>query len=124
MNRNMYWLAINIYHEARGETLAGQCAVGHVTLNRAIKKNKSVEEIVKEPQQFSWRNGNKTPPIKDYEAFIRAFAAAKLTTRQRLEGITLNHSDHYFNYKLIDKPVWAVQMTETAKVGDHVFFRS
>lgn len=123
MNENLFYLAINIYHEARSETLAGQVAVGHVTINRAIRRNMSTREVVLEPNQFSWHNGDKLPPIKDYDAFLRALTAAKLTVRQRLEGVTLNHADHYYA-DYIDRPTWSMDMTEVAKVGVHTFYRS
>ena len=32
---SIFWLALNLYHECRGEPLAGQIAVAHVVMNRA-----------------------------------------------------------------------------------------
>jgi spore germination cell wall hydrolase CwlJ-like protein len=34
LTRDVHCLAQNIYHEARGEPMAGKLAVGHVVLNR------------------------------------------------------------------------------------------
>jgi spore germination cell wall hydrolase CwlJ-like protein len=34
VGNNLRCLALNIYHEARGEPVSGQCAVGHVVMNR------------------------------------------------------------------------------------------
>ena len=59
--KQILWLAICIYHEARGESAKGQIAVGHVIMNRVGSRDKSVEKIVLQPYQFSWANNNKRP---------------------------------------------------------------
>lgn len=47
-------LALNVYHEARGDSVEGQAAVALVTINRAKLSGKEVCEVVFEPRQFSW----------------------------------------------------------------------
>lgn len=58
-------LATNVYHEAKGETLAGKSAVAHVTLNR-VKHEKypnNVCDVVQEAKYYvNWR-GNQMPVI-------------------------------------------------------------
>ena len=44
--QQMNCLAINIYHEARGETVEGKFAVGHVTMNR-VNSNRFPNSICK-----------------------------------------------------------------------------
>lgn len=51
---NLTCLACNIYHEARGETDAGQIMVAKVTMNRVEHSHKNVCEIVWADKQFSW----------------------------------------------------------------------
>ena len=48
-------LAYIIYGEARGETDEGQVAVGFVVKNRAIKWNKTICEVVRQPGEFESR---------------------------------------------------------------------
>lgn len=122
MNNNIFWLGINIYHEARSEPIEGQVAVGHVVMNRAEKRNKSAKEIILQPWQFSWHNGNKFPPIKDYDALSISFESAQKTIDERLKGNTLSGADHYFA-DYIDPPEWAINMTKIIKIGRHTFFR-
>jgi spore germination cell wall hydrolase CwlJ-like protein len=58
-------LAQNVYHEAKGETLAGKSAVAHVTLNR-VKHPKYPNNICDVVHQADYRtkwNGNKVPVI-------------------------------------------------------------
>ena len=50
----LLWLTLNIYHEACSESEIGKLAVAHVTLNRAMEEQKSIEEVVTAPYQFSW----------------------------------------------------------------------
>ena len=69
---SIFWLAMNIYHEARGEQLAGQVAVGHVVLNRAERQGKPVKDIVLAPYQFSWANGDARPSVSDYDSCAHA----------------------------------------------------
>ena len=49
-------LAMNIYHESRGERLEGQIAVAQVTINRMehTKWPSTICEVVYQPKQFSW----------------------------------------------------------------------
>ena len=49
-------LALNIYHEARGERVEGQIAVAHVTMNRVNHEKwpSTICEVVYQPKQFSW----------------------------------------------------------------------
>jgi spore germination cell wall hydrolase CwlJ-like protein len=52
----LHCLALNIYHEARGESVRGQIAVGQVTINRLRHKAfpRSICGVVLQPFQFSW----------------------------------------------------------------------
>ena len=65
---SIFWLALNLYHECRGEPLAGQIAVAHVVMNRAEKRGKSLREIVLQPYQFSVgptaERGQRSPNMK------------------------------------------------------------
>ena len=126
--KDLTWLAINAYHEARGEIFDGQVAVCQVVLNRAAQHKKTVKEIVLQPKQFSWTsNGN--PPIRDYAAFERCMQAAMTTEQDRNNGDTLDGADHYYAFRgpnAIKEPSWvqAGKMREVARIGNHVFFRS
>ena len=55
MNSEPFYAAMNIYHEARGEPVKGQIAVGTVTMNRANWDVKEICPVVYAPKQFSGR---------------------------------------------------------------------
>src|SRR3954462_7592620 len=54
--RDVECLALNVYYEARGESLAGQYAVAEVTMNRkaALGFPKTICEVVYQRSAFSW----------------------------------------------------------------------
>lgn len=70
-------LSLNIYHEARGENLAGQRAIAQVTMNRANGKKENICNVVFSPKQFSWTNSlvlvSKEKRLKNYPRFMPDF---------------------------------------------------
>ena len=120
---DLFWLAINAYHEARGEEDAGVKAVCHVVLNRCKKRKRSVKDVVLQPYQFSWANDGARPAVKEYEALQRCIELAMETCKEQLVGKTLSNADHYFA-EYITPPVWAKEMTKITKIGKHTFFRA
>lgn len=121
---DLFWLSVNAYHEARGESYDGVIAVCHVVLNRAVGRKRSVKEIVLQPLQFSWANGGARPAIKDYAAFQRCMEAARSAEKERMQGNTLLGADHYHALSMPKFPPWAKAMKEVARIGGHVFYRS
>ena len=117
-----FWLAVNIYHEARGETVAGQIAVSHVVVNRCLKHGVTVKDVILKPWQFSWHNHNSYPPIEEYEALQKSLEVAEMVLDERLSGKDMRGADHYFNPKKV-LPEWASKMKFIARVGDHDFYR-
>jgi len=123
MTESVFWLAVNLYHEGRGEPEEGQRAICHVVLNRAAKRGMSVKDVVLQPYQFSWHNGNKFPPIGEYHALLNCLDIAEDIELDRQEGIDpVRGADHYFA-DYIEPPEWSKDMTEICKIGRHTFFR-
>lgn len=127
-------MALNIYHEARGEDLIGQHAVAKVTWNRAHEDKRNVCAVVVKRKQFSWtNNGNvklekgmyvlddKMLP-KNVRAWKTALMVAKLTmanaTPNFLHGATYYHADYV-------RPAWSRsrRMTKVAVIGQHIFYK-
>lgn len=103
-----YWLALNIYYEARDQSEKGQIAVAHVVMNRVEIKNVSIKDIVLAPYQFSWVNTNDPQKFKplDLQAFEIALVNAAKCKAQRDQGYDLHGATHYYN-PLVADPVWA-----------------
>ena len=111
-------LALNIYHEARGEPVRGQLAVALVTLNRAKRRQDKVCEVVFAPWQFSWTNGATLPPIKNQKAFKRSLGIARAAIQipDFTQGSTHYHHENIY-------PKWASNLVVTEQIGLHIFYR-
>lgn len=113
-------LALNIYHEARGEGVSGKAAVAHVTLNRLKDDRwpKSMADVILQPNQFSWTR--KPPKITDREAFrasiVVAIKALNGTLRDRTGGAL------YFHAARLGSPDWTRGLTQIARIGAHTFY--
>jgi N-acetylmuramoyl-L-alanine amidase len=114
----LLWLTLNIYHEARSEPHIGQLAVAHVTLNRALKQNQSVESVVTAPNQFSWTLEKKSYLPEEPGVFIDCMESA-------LEAMTGNDFTHgaTFYHRQDVNPDWAQHLTFVDQYGVHKFYR-
>lgn len=120
-------LALNIYHESRGESVLGQYAVAAVTMNRA-KEPDNVCKVVLAKKQFSWTtklvNGNTLKIVgkpKDKKAWrvaqvIAGFALYSPVTIDPTRGATHYHADYV-------RPKWRNAMSQTTTLGHHIFYR-
>ena len=130
-NRQLTCLALNIYHEARGEPKAGQYAVAEVTMNRVASPRypNTICEVVYQKNwdsirrryvgAFSWTEFDVKPKLKK-RSWHRAVAVAKAVYYQeeapRLEGALFYHATSI-------KPSWARHKTPVAHIGQHIFYR-
>lgn len=121
-------LALNVYHESRGESIPGQYAVALVTMNRAAHKPANICKTVLAKKQFSWTNnlvaGKSLKPAgipKDDWAWQRAWTVANVTLGGRFHDFT-NGSTHYHVREI--KPVWRHDLKVTKVIGKHVFYRT
>ena len=129
--RDLICLAMNVYHEARGEPLEGQFGVAEVTMNRVADSRypDSVCEVVyqkrwdflrkRQVSAFSWTEFD-TVDVPEGEAWQRAVSVAEAT----LNG---DHSDSldgaiYYHAAYI-RPSWTRGKQPVAKIGRHVFYR-
>lgn len=113
-------LALNIFHEARGEDFQGQVAVAQVTLNRAEHEPKNVCKTVYEPHQFSWTNQKPKPPDKSGKEWREARMVAILSLHKVVADPT-NGSTHYHEKRA--RPRWRKFLDRTAVIGRHIFYR-
>lgn len=148
--QQMNCLAINIYHEARGETVEGKFAVGHVTMNRVnsnrfpnsickvvyqaeLRTNWRGDKVPKRHRcQFSWYCDGKSDAIVlktsegkvikyNMEAWEQSLSVASNILKYEIYDTT-NGATHYFNDKLAD-PYWAKAFVQVASIENHVFHR-
>ena len=114
-------LAGAIYFEAKGESLAGQLAVGKVIIARAQSGRfpTSYCGVVYQPSQFSFVRGRAMPAInKSGRAWAEAAKIAQIAHHDiwdsPVEGALFFHAARV-------SPGW--RLTRMARVDNHVFYR-
>jgi spore germination cell wall hydrolase CwlJ-like protein len=125
--RALSCLALNVYHESRGEPVEGQLAVAHVTLNRAESSGHPDDlcAVVTEANgascQFGWWcDGRATAPRNE-----RAFQTSLKVAMDAVTGAAPDPTDGatFFVSSRLNRPGWTQRLTQTAQIHGHVFFR-
>ena len=128
-------LALNVYHEARDQSTAGQIAVAQVVINRTNDDRypntvcevvqqgpvyKNTDLPVRHKCQFSWYCDGKKDYAEDTEALTKALAVASTVidgqTIDIVDGATHYHANYVY-------PSWANTMTPTICINAHCFYR-
>jgi len=128
----MLCLALNIFHEARGEPLEGQHAVAQVTMNRAERDPSKVCKVVFEPKQFSWANPL-TSAFKDERVRLaqkyvpkesKEWDVAKSIAFHTIKGNIRDFTGGaLFYHTKTSKPIWRHKFKLVAVIGQHKFYR-
>lgn len=114
-------LAMNIYHEARSESMEGQIAVAQVTLNRVAHTEwpSTICEVVYEPKQFSWTHLLKDHSAKEARAWNKARIIARDVMIGNVEDPTYGAVFYHANYV---SPDWAEFLDLSKVIGNHLFY--
>ncbi|TPW16609.1 MAG: cell wall hydrolase [Halothiobacillaceae bacterium] len=125
-------LALNIYHEARGEPHDGQMAIAYVTMNRVVSGQypMTVCGVVWQRGQFSWTHDGRSDQPSDKTAWERAkrLAAFLYTNYFRFMAISKGATDltggalHFYAPKKVN-PSWTKSMVSTREIGSHIFLK-
>ena len=146
----LYCLAMNIYHEARAESIAGQYAVADVTINRTLDtrypntvckvvmqakmkeswKTKQYPDLsdsqrkyipIRNKCQFSWFCDGKADEPQNQTSWEKSIEhAAIMFTTNQWRGITEGATHYHATYV---SPSWAKEYTKIAQIGAHLFYR-
>jgi len=123
-------LALNIYFESRGESVAGQLAVGHVTLNRVASSkfpNTICDVVYQATQspplrwkcQFSWFCDGVRELVSDKAAYDKAVKLSEYLLEQRPLDIT--EGALWYHAKNV-RPHWSWSFRVTTVIDDHIFY--
>lgn len=121
-------LALNIYFEARGESVLGRQAVAFVTLNRARMRKQDICTVVFSPAQFSWTTTYTVEGVLRPEHHPRgsAWFNAKLIALQSIQhfaqGKDFTRGAQYFHTDKIN-PKWAAEKIYICQIDNHIFYR-
>ena len=116
-------MSMNIYWEARDQSIAGQVAVGQITMNRVASPDypDDVCGVVHQHKQFSWQWDGKSDVPQEEAAWIAAQMVARgvLAGSGHAELMDVNITHYHAVYA---KPYWAPKMKLVAQIGDHIFY--
>ena len=128
LSRSLDCLALNIYHEARGEPLDGRVAVAQVVMNRVGDPEfpGQVCEVVRQGGersrdrcQFSWWCDGRGDRPDDLAAWTGSKDLARRILAGSVDdptgGALWYHADHV-------SPDWDIDIIRQAKIGRHVFY--
>jgi spore germination cell wall hydrolase CwlJ-like protein len=118
LNAMVLCLALNIFHEAGNESIIGQRAIAHVTINRVhsdIYPN-NVCKVVYQPNQFSWTSMKLPKPT------LENLVIPKKVAREALLGRSKDptHGATHFHNRSVN-PRW--NLTRVAVIGNHIFYK-
>lgn len=129
-------LAMNLYHETRGETLAGNIAVGYVTMNRVadprypdtvcgvVHQAKyhgwDLVNPIKNRCQFSWYCDGLSDNPQDGKAMLESVLIAQHIIAGTVTDISEGATHYHAKYV---NPYWSGDMTVVLEVGQHIFYK-
>ena len=122
-------LALNVYHEARGEPERGKYAVAHVVMNRVADRRfpstvcrvvKQGGELTRYRCQFSWWCDGQSDRPREAKAWAasQVIAADVFWGRDRdpTRGALWYHADYV-------SPYWRTAFKQGPKIGRHFFYQ-
>lgn len=114
-------LALNIYHEARGESTMGQIAVAQVTINRVNHKYfpDTVCDVVWQDYQFSWTHDNISDTPGDQQLYDKALNIAETVMSGQEDDPTAGALFYHADWV---NPSWARKMDFYTQIGVHKFY--
>jgi hypothetical protein len=130
IDQDLKCLALNVYHEARGEALVGQEAVAHVVINRS-RDPRFPSDLCDVTYQhdanegvdcaFSWTCDGLSDEPTDAAAWERSQEIAREVrdgeTEDPTAGALWFHADYV-------SPYWSPGEDSAQRIGQHLFYRS
>lgn len=134
-NEQFTCLALNVYHESRGESVDGQIAVGFVTLNRVASDRfpNTICGVVKQAKlwngnpvrdrcQFSWWCDGRSDKPRNKEAWLKAKAVAYgVLDAYKRSGKDITNGSMWYHADYVN-PKWSKNLLQTVRFDDHIFY--
>ena len=130
-------MALNMYHEAKNQSMLGQLAVGQVVMNRVEDKRfpdnvcdviteavtyKGTDKPVLHKCQFSWYcDGQKDEPDFDSKEWWDAKEYASIVLSGTIMLDVTEGATHY--HATYVRPAWRKTKTKTTRIDRHIFYR-
>jgi N-acetylmuramoyl-L-alanine amidase len=117
-------LALNMYHEARGEGKDAMQMVAEVTINRVNhpKYPDNICDVVYQRRQFSWTHTIRNHSPRETEVWEEAVELAENIILGEIELFD-NGATHFLNPKSVRvMPRWTRVFDQVGQIGNHVFY--
>ena len=141
-DRSAECLALNMYHEARGQGIAGELAVTAVVLNRVNDKRypNTICEVVEQgptrtswqdPKirfpvknrcQFSWFCDGKSDTPRNKKIYNRMYNLADAILGNEISFLDITGGATHYHADYVS-PAWAKTKTKTTEIMDHICYR-
>ena len=150
VEEEVHCLALNAYHEARGETFDEKLATSQVVMNRVLstrypntvcgvitqgpireswktKKNKALDQQdrvyypIRNRCQFSWYCDGRSDNVSNLDGWEDSVIAAHIVYTGYGEDI-VHGATHYYAHEKVT-PTWAGSMAVTTKLDGHTYLR-
>lgn len=120
-------LAATVKQEAEGEPWEGQLGVAWVIMNRAVRRGRSIADVVFDPHDFSAWNTDSPTRLRlddiEPEVWAGCYKAACAAYFALVPDPTRG-ADHYLNPEAVVRlPSWYDPAKVTARIGRHKFLR-
>ena len=126
---DIYWLAKNIYFEARSETIESQTGVACVTINRILDSRfpNTFKEVIIQRHQFSWYWDGESDIPKDTKSWEQATKLATSIVYKYDNGLhedITNGSTFYHADWMKIKPIFAKsnRYAYEMQIGTHEYY--
>jgi spore germination cell wall hydrolase CwlJ-like protein len=121
-SKELQALALNIYHEARGEPEEGMRMVGEVTINRVASSRypDNICDVVYQKSQFSWVSKKSKIP-REKESWDKSLEIASELLTDDMSSYP-HMATHFVNLNVV-KPKWIKKFNKVDTIGDHTFYR-
>jgi spore germination cell wall hydrolase CwlJ-like protein len=142
LSESEHCMAMNIYHEARSDSLAGKFAVADVVLNRVRDdrypgtvcdviyqgdhkpswKDSSQLVPVRNRCQFSWYCDGKSDTPLDADSWNEAvLISSQIIKNGKHRGLTESATHYHADWI---QPYWAPSLQQVGTIGSHIFYRA
>lgn len=126
-------MALNVYHEARGEDVRGQLAVMDVVLNRVsshkypntickvVYQKKRNPRTKKFTPQFSWTLDGRSDAVKERDTYAGIVELVRHTLKQGGANVVRNAVLYHATRV---KPYWSNsrKIRKVNQIGEHIFY--
>lgn len=124
-DRQVEVLALNMYHEARGEGYDAMKMVAEVTLNRVEHHRypNDICSVVYQSRQFSWTHMILDHTPHEVQSWQKALELAENILNKDIHFFGTG-ATHFLNPDLVSRvPSWTRVFEEVGRIGNHVFYR-